>query len=95
VVDWTPSRSRKTAKGGTVILSELRAYLQEQKRVALKDMALKFNIEADALRGMLEKWISKGYVKKLPSGTLCNTGCCQCDPALIEIYEWVNNSSKI
>ena len=72
-----------------MILSELRSYLQEQKRVALKDMAMHFNIEADALRGMLGKWITKGQVRKLPTGTSCSSGCCQCDPALIELYEWV------
>lgn len=72
-----------------MILSELRDYLRDQKRVALKDMQDRFHIEGDALRGMLEKWIAKGYVKKLPSGRSCSSGCCQCDPALIELYEWV------
>jgi putative ferrous iron transport protein C len=72
-----------------MILSELRSYLQEQKRVALKDMAMHFNIDADALRGMLGKWIAKGQVRKLPTGTSCSSGCCQCDPTLIELYEWV------
>ncbi|CAG7855783.1 hypothetical protein MCAMS1_00033 [biofilm metagenome] len=72
-----------------MILSDLRSYLREQKRVALKDLQDRFNIEADALRGMLDLWIAKGYVKKLPSGSACSSGCCQCDPALIELYEWV------
>jgi putative ferrous iron transport protein C len=72
-----------------VILSEVRSYLKEQKRVALKDMETRFNIDADALRGMLAKWISKGYVKQLPSGTSCSSGCCKCDPALTELYEWI------
>jgi putative ferrous iron transport protein C len=73
-----------------MILSDLKNYLQEQKRVALKDMETRFNIDGDALRGMLGKWISKGYVRKLPSGTSCSSGCCQCDPALTELYEWVD-----
>lgn len=72
-----------------MILSDLRSYLQQQRRAALKDMELHFNIDAGALRGMLAKWISKGYVKKLPAGTPCGSGCCKCDPALTEIYEWV------
>ncbi|MEQ1557692.1 MAG: FeoC-like transcriptional regulator [Methyloglobulus sp.] len=72
-----------------MILSELRSYLQQQKRVALKDMENHFNIDADALRGMLSKWIAKGAVRKMPSGTSCSTGCCKCDPALTELYEWV------
>ena len=72
-----------------MILSDLRDYLKQQKRVALKDLESRFQVDADALRGMLTKWISKGYVKKLPSGTACSGGCCQCDPALTELYEWV------
>jgi putative ferrous iron transport protein C len=73
-----------------MILSDLRSYVKDQKRVALKDMEMRFNIDADALRGMLAKWINKGYVRKLPSGTACSTGCCKCDPALTELYEWVD-----
>jgi putative ferrous iron transport protein C len=72
-----------------MILSDLRSYLKEQKRVALKDLETRFNIDADALRGMLGTWINKGYVRKLPSGTSCNSGCCKCDPAMTELYEWV------
>ncbi|MSS75997.1 MAG: sugar metabolism transcriptional regulator [Methyloglobulus sp.] len=72
-----------------MILSDLRGYLKEQKRAALKDMEMRFNVDADALRGMLRKWITKGYVRKLPSGTSCSTGCCKCDPALTEFYEWI------
>ncbi len=72
-----------------MILSDLRSYLKEQKRVALKDVEMRFNIDADALRGMLSKWITKGYVRRLPSGTSCSSGCCKCDPALTELYEWV------
>ena len=73
-----------------MILSDLRAYLKKQKRVALKDMEMRFHIDADALRGMLSLWINKGYVRKLPTGTACSSGCCQCDPALTELYEWVD-----
>lgn len=72
-----------------MILSDLRNYLKEQKRVALKDLENRFNIDADALRGMLGTWVNKGYVRKLPEGTSCSSGCCKCDPALTELYEWV------
>lgn len=73
-----------------MILSELRSYLKEQRRVALIDLANHFGVETDALRGMLGKWISKGNLRKLPSGTACGSGCCKCDPAMIELYEWVD-----
>lgn len=72
-----------------MILSDLRDYLREQRRVALADIVTHFNMDADALRGMLDKWISKGKVRKLPLNASCGTSCCQCDTALTEIYEWV------
>jgi putative ferrous iron transport protein C len=72
-----------------MILSDVRDYLKERKRIALKDLVDRFNMDEDALRGMLGKWISKGNVRKLPLGTACGSGCCQCDPALTELYEWV------
>jgi putative ferrous iron transport protein C len=73
-----------------VILSDLRDYLKAQHRVALADLVTHFDMDADALRGMLGKWISKGKVRKLPLTASCGTSCCQCDTALTEIYEWVD-----
>ena len=66
----------------------IRDYLKQHRRAALTDMALRFNAEPDALRGMLDKWVSKGRVTRLPGGTACGGGCCKCDPATTEIYEW-------
>jgi putative ferrous iron transport protein C len=73
-----------------LILSDLRNYIKEQRRVALIDLANHFNVDAEALRGMLGKWISKGNLRKLPSGTTCGGSCCKCDPASIELYEWID-----
>ncbi len=74
-----------------MILSDLRNYLRIQHRVALADLIVHFNMDADAMRGMLGKWISKGKVRKLPLSASCGTSCCQCDAALTEIYEWVSD----
>lgn len=74
-----------------MILSDLRSYIKEQRRIALADLVAHFNIEADALRGMLDKWIGKGKIRKLPLTSSCGTSCCQCDSALTEIYEWVDD----
>lgn len=72
-----------------MILSDLRDYLRARKRIALKDLADRFNMDEDALRGMLGKWIRKGQVRQLPMGTTCSPGCGKCDPAVVELYEWV------
>lgn len=71
-----------------MILSELRSYLKEKKRVTLNDLVIHFDMDADALRGMLGKWIRKGKVRQLPVGAGCGTSCSKCDPTLTEFYEW-------
>jgi hypothetical protein len=76
-----------------MILSEIRDYLRTHRRAALSDMALRFDTDPDALRGMLDKWIAKGRVEKLPAGTPCESGCCRCDPNQTEIYQWKDPQS--
>lgn len=73
-----------------MILSDLRSYLQTQRRVVLNDLVLHFNIDANAIRGMLSKWINKGKVRKLSAQQACGSTCCKCDPAMTEIYEWLD-----
>lgn len=71
-----------------MILADLKDYLRQNRRAALRDMALRFDVDPDAVRGMLDKWMQKGKVRKLPAGTACDNGCCKCDPMATEIYEW-------
>ena len=56
-----------------MILSELRTYIKDKKRVTLNELVIHFNIEADALRGMLGKWMSKGKVRLLPVNPACGS----------------------
>jgi len=70
-----------------MILSELRSYLAEHQRAALNDMARHFDTDADALRGMLVTLEHKGRVRKLPADTHCDSSCCGCDQASLELYE--------
>ncbi|MBV5309501.1 FeoC-like transcriptional regulator [Chromatium okenii] len=72
-----------------MLISELLRYLHDNQRAALRDLASHFDIEPEALRGMLELLERRGRVRKLPANTPCAGGCCSCDPASIEIYEWI------
>ncbi|MGR8929400.1 MAG: FeoC-like transcriptional regulator [Gammaproteobacteria bacterium] len=72
-----------------MILSDLRSYLQAKHRVTLNDLVLHFDVDANALRGMLEKWVKKGKVRQTTAESACGTSCCKCDPLLTEIYEWM------
>ena len=75
-----------------MILSELTRHLAQQKRAALIDLSHRFRSDPEALRGMLAVLERKGIIRKLPMGTPCGDGCCKCDPATVEIFEWVGAS---
>ena len=72
-----------------MILSEIKQYLMEHKRATLGDLAIHFDTEPDAMRGMLEQWIRKGRVLQLDQQSGCNKSCAKCcDDSVMEIYEW-------
>ena len=75
-----------------MILSDLRDYLKQRPSVALVDLVNHFNCDADALRGMMQRWFNKGNLRKLSNDKACGTTCCKCDPNLTEIYQWIDNS---
>ena len=73
-----------------MILTEVRDYIKRHRQIALRDMALQFGMEQDALRPIIEQWVTKGKVVKLPEGTTCGSSCSNCAPDTIEIYQWVD-----
>lgn len=73
-----------------MILSKLIDYLAEQKRAALIDMSHHLGSDPEAVRPMLSMLERKGRVRKMPTGTACKGGCSKCEPASVEIYEWVD-----
>lgn len=75
-----------------MILSEIRDYLQARGRASIGDLATRFDAEPDAVRGMLQTYIRKGRVRQLGwSQSLC-AGCTKCEPAQVEVYEWLGGS---
>jgi hypothetical protein len=76
-----------------VILSQIRDYLRERGQASLRELALRFDTDPDALRGMLAHWVRKGRVSRQTVGTSCG-GCTQCDPAAMEIYLWGEAAPK-
>ncbi len=73
-----------------MILSEIRDFIRERKRCTLQELVLHFDIDAQALRGMLAKWIKKGKLRQIPVSSSCGSGCHKCAPELTELYEWVD-----
>ena len=74
-----------------MILANIRDYLKQRGQCTLSDIALHFDTDADAVRGMLEVWIRKGKVSKRSATDSCGTQCQSCDPAATEVYSWNEN----
>ena len=73
-----------------MILSELKSYLVLHGRAPIADMANRFGVEPEALRGMLDLWIRKGRVRRLATDAGTCAGCSKCDAYALEIYEWLD-----
>ena len=71
-----------------MILSAIRDYIKQRGQCSLSDIALHFDCDADAVRGMLEVWVRKGQVEKNSATPSCGTSCQSCDPATTEVYTW-------
>ncbi|MBL0715302.1 MAG: FeoC-like transcriptional regulator [Desulfosarcina sp.] len=68
---------------------EIKQYLIERRLATLQDIAIHFRKETDTVTPMLDMWIRKGKLKKHDGDLGCQKGCCKCDPATIETYEWI------
>lgn len=75
-----------------MILSDIRDYIKQRGQCSLSDIALHFDCDADAVRGMLELWVRKGKVEKNIATPSCGTSCQSCDPATTEVYIWHESS---
>jgi putative ferrous iron transport protein C len=76
-----------------MILSEIKRYLMKHKRVTLADLAIHFDTEPAAMKGMLAQWVRKGRVIESDVQTSCNKACSKCcDASAMEIYEWTHST---
>lgn len=78
-----------------MILAELKNYVEQRGQISLRDAALHFDAEPEAIRGMLEFWVSKGRISKHgPVGT-CAGGCACGATEQGEIYVWNRQLGQI
>jgi hypothetical protein len=77
-----------------MILSDIRLYLEQRGQATLADIALHFDAEPDAVRGMLNVWIRKDKVYRKMATASCGGSCTQCDPAATEIYVWTASTTN-
>lgn len=73
-----------------MILTDIKKYFSRQKTASLADLAVHFRVEPDTARGMLDNWIQKGKMRKLPQKDSCSNCCgCECSSDKMEIYQWL------
>ena len=70
------------------MLLDIKRYLMERQRVSLQDLALHFDTDADAMRGMLAAWVRKGKISKCDAVACggCSSSCSTAQNE--EAYEW-------
>lgn len=70
-----------------MILIELQEHLRTERRASLAQLSTRFGAQPDALRGMLDRLVAKGRVRRLERPLRCS-GCRICPDEALEFYEW-------
>lgn len=77
------------------MLLAIKDYMRERERVTLRELAIRFESDPDAVRAMLDKWIEKGKVVKC-DGYACNDCSTHCTTAQQEeAYEWISAKQQV
>lgn len=74
------------------MLTAARNLVRQQGLVSLQEIALKLGVPADVARAVLQKWVDKGRIERLPMPSTC-AGCTLCDSAPRELYRWRENAA--
>jgi len=70
-------------------LIQLKHYLRSRKVTPIQDAAYHFQVDVETIRPLFAVWLDKGKIRRRTAGANTCKGCCKCDPASIEIYEWL------
>lgn len=62
----------------SLILSNLRHYLEDKRIVSLDDISKQFSSTPEVIGGMLEHWCRKGRIRKLEPQNDCQLPCQAC-----------------
>jgi len=77
------------------MLREIKHYLREHRQVTLTDLAYRFDMPEDAVRGAIRPWIRKGKLVCMSgscgAGSCGSGGCSSCSAADVEIYRWMDD----
>jgi predicted ArsR family transcriptional regulator len=71
-----------------MILSELISYIRERRQVSLDEIGLRFGIEQEAARNMLELLSRKGRIREVPEAAACSKQCSFCNCNIYQSCLW-------
>ncbi len=74
-----------------MLLADIRHYLKERGAVLLDDVAIHFDITADAAQFALEYWVKKGKVYQ--QGVSCGSSCSGCGSG--DSYQWRDDATAV
>lgn len=70
--------------------SRLSDYLKQRGRASLAEVAIHFDVDPSAARGMLDMLIDKGRIRELSVGTCGDAGGCSCaNERPLHMFEFV------
>lgn len=76
--------------------SELSNYLRERNRASLADIAMRFDVEASAARGVLDLLIEKKRVREVSLGMCGANGGCSCAAEReLTVFEYVGRRKDV
>lgn len=71
------------------MLYDLRSYIKKYRQVAITQVCREFNIDAQALKPILDIWVKKGVIKSFASPIACKSSCGACKFSTESYYCWV------
>lgn len=80
-----------------MILRDMKRYIQAHQQVSTDDLKNRFDLDDNALDGLLAPLVEQGHVQRVSSeGSSCSTGGCNsgCSSANKEMVYWTSKRLK-
>jgi len=83
-----------------MILLEVKRYIKQHQRVTLRDIQHHFDIDENAVIGLMEPLLQQGYIQEISAdstSTSCQSGKCRSDcyqASKKSEFQWVNKPLK-
>lgn len=78
-----------------MILKELKEYVQSRQQVSLTEIVVHFDVDPEAVKGMLDFWIRKGKITHHSSDLVCGGSCSCSQKSDNDVYEWNTHFANI